>query len=84
MAKPQVIDRITGKVSGFIIICKLYIRMKIREEAAENLETGILEYEIAEEFLADIKKEFSRDGKSSRIEEIRVERKNNKRICTRV
>ena len=50
--------------------------MKIREETAENLEIGILEYEIAEK--------FSRDGKSSRIEEIRVERKNNKRICTRV
>ena len=76
MAKPQVIDRITGRVSEFIITCKLYIRMKIREETAENLEIGILEYEIAEK--------FSRDGKSSRIEEIRVERKNNKRICTRV
>ena len=38
----------------------------------EDLEVGLLEYEIAEEFLAEIKKEFRRgDEKSIKVAEFR-------------
>jgi len=36
VAKPQVFDGIVGKVLGFIMAYKLYIRMKIRGEVVEE------------------------------------------------
>ena len=80
-------NRSLEKLSEFIIVYKLYIRMKMREEAVkeqiqwillyvqegladvwkenvlEDLEVRVLEYEIAEEFLTDIKKEFEEGNK---------------------
>ena len=36
MAKPQIFDGISLKVSGFISVCKLYIRIKLMEESVEG------------------------------------------------
>jgi len=36
VAKPQTFNRKVSKVLGFLIVCKLYIRMRIRETAVEK------------------------------------------------
>ena len=80
---PQIFDGTSAKVGGFIAVCKLYIRMRLRGESVEGqvqwvlsyvqggsadvwkenvmeeLESGEVEYESAEEFLMSLKKEFS-------------------------
>ena len=82
VAKSQIFDGMMARVAGFIIACKLYIRMRMEEETVEGqiqwilsyvqggsadiwkenimeeLESGEIEYKIAEEFLMSLKKEF--------------------------
>lgn len=36
VAKPQIFDSTSLKVLRFILVCKLYIRMKLREESVED------------------------------------------------
>ena len=36
VAKPQIFDRASAKISSFVIVCKLYIRMKMREVTVEE------------------------------------------------
>ena len=36
IAKPQIFDGTLTKVGGFIAACKLYIRMRLREESVEG------------------------------------------------
>ena len=44
VAKPQIFDSMSSKVLGFISACKLYIRMKLREESVEGQIQWILLY----------------------------------------
>ena len=59
-----------------------------KENTLEDLEEGLLEYEIVEKFLADIRKEFGegeeKSNKSSRTKEARARRKNDGRVCAEV
>ena len=103
VARLQVFNEITSKISDFIITCRLYIRIKIRGTAVEkqiqqillyvqgglanmwkentlkDLKEDLLEYEVAGEFLADIKKEFGRGDKElvkvAELKKLKQERK---------
>jgi len=44
VAKLQIFDGMSSKVTGFITACKLYIRMRMREELVEGQVQWILSY----------------------------------------
>ena len=89
-------NREVGEVSGFPTICRLYIRMRMRdmeveeqvqwvlsyvqrgsvdiwkENIMEDLESGNLSYATVEEFLSDLKQEFSGgDGEMMKVAELK-------------
>ena len=36
IAKPPIFDEISSKIAGFIIACKLYMRIRMREELVKR------------------------------------------------
>jgi len=82
VAKLAIFNGEAGKVGGFIMVCRLFVRMKLRgttveeqvnwvlsyvqggladvwkENIMEELELGEVEYELVEEFLTSLRKEF--------------------------
>jgi len=96
MAKPAIFNGEAGKVGGFITVCKLYLKMKMREtpveeqvqwvlsyvqrgsadvwkeNVMEELELGEMEYETAEEFFTNLRKEFGGgEEESVKVAELR-------------
>ena len=96
VAKPAIFNGEAAKVGGFITVCRLFLRMKMKgatveeqvqwvlsyvqggsadvwkKNVMEELESGEVEYELAEEFLTSLKKEFGeREEKSMKAAELR-------------
>ena len=44
VVKPQVFDGTSSKVSGFVMVCKLYVKMRMREKLLEEQIQWVLSY----------------------------------------
>jgi len=89
IATPAIFNGEARRVGGFVTVCRLYLRIKMRkatveeqvfcvlsqvqggsadvwkENVLEELESGEMEYETAEEFLVTLKKEFGGEEEES-------------------
>ena len=100
VAKLAIFNGEAGKVGGFITVCRLYLKMRLRETTVEEqvqwilsyvqggsadvwkenvmeeLESGEMEYETAEEFFTSLRKEFGGEEKESvKAAELRIDKK---------
>ena len=97
VAKPAIFNGEAEKVGGFIMACRLYLKMKMRgtsveeqvqwvlsyvqggsadvwkENVMEELELGEMEYETAEEFFTNLRKEFS-GGEEESVKAVELRR----------
>jgi len=97
VAKPAIFNGEAGKVGGFIMACRLYLKMKLRgmtveeqvqwvlsyvqggsadvwkENVMEELESGEMEYETAEEFFTSLRKEFG-GGEEESVKAVELRR----------
>ena len=96
VAKLQAFNGTAGKISEFLTVCKLFIKIRMRNDSVEKLiqwvllyvqggsvdiwkenvleylESGNLEYETREEFLADFEKEFGEgDEEAMKVAELK-------------
>ena len=44
VAKPAIFNEEAGRVGGFVIVCRLYIKMKLRENTVEEQVQWVLTY----------------------------------------
>jgi len=63
VATLSLFDGKASKVGEFVRVCNLYLRMKMRGTIIKDLEVDILEFEIMEKFLKEIKIEFKGGNK---------------------
>ena len=65
-------NRKVSKVLEFLTVCRLFIRMKMRNNIIEDLESESLTYATVGEFLSDLKEEFGgEDDETMKVVELK-------------